>query len=162
MATKEIAAWENFPDDMSSLAESDSFYSNIDAQRPLSHANVRFHALQRVPRDVSTHSMKVGRTNRNALNKLDIHMRQEQAKINEVYHSDAVSVHSLGVRPSVGEWNEASQGADLFKQPRDLGRWMQVTKGLANFSSIKLGDERIQRISTAHREEYRSPSDRKE
>jgi hypothetical protein len=49
----------------------------------------------------------------------------------------------------------------MFDQPRNLGRWVQNTKGLANFSSIKLGDNRIQRVSSAYREEYRAPDDRK-
>ena len=36
---------------------------------------------------------------------------------------------------------------------------MQTSKGLSNFSSLKFGDSRIQRVSSAHREEYRSPVD---
>ena len=54
-----------------------------------------------------------------------------------------------------------AEGASMFDQPRNLGRWVQNTKGLANFSSIKLGDNRIQRVSSAYREEYRAPDDRK-
>ena len=149
----------------SDLTSSGSFFglssSGGGAFSPQSRNNMRFHSLQTLPRNVSPESMKIGKTNRDGLHKLDINMTMTQAKLNEVYHDDAVSRHRLEVRPSVGGWNEASQSADFFKQPRDLGRPAQVSKGLANFSSIKFGDDRIQRVSTAHREEYRHPSDRK-
>ena len=84
-----------------------------------------------------------------------------RSKINEVYQDDAKTVHGLACRPSVGEWNSSAQGASMFEHPRRVGRWVQTTKGLSNFSSIKFGDDRIQRVSSAYREEYRSPEDRK-
>jgi hypothetical protein len=60
----------------------------------------------------------------------------------------------------VGEWNGKAEGASMFVHPRNLGRWVQNTKGLSNFSSVTLGDNRIQRVNSAYREEYRSPVDR--
>ena len=83
-----------------------------------------------------------------------------RAKINEVYQDDCKTVHGLAVRPSVGEWNETAATASLFEHPRKLGRWVQNTKGMSNFSTIKFGDDRIQRVSSSHREEFRSPVDR--
>ena len=78
-----------------------------------------------------------------------------------MYQDDAKTVHGLACRPSVGEWNSSAQGASMFEHPRRVGRWVQTTKGLSNFSSIKFGDDRIQRVSSAYREEYRSPEDRR-
>ena len=48
----------------------------------------------------------------------------------------------------------------MFDQPRQLGRLPNCTKGLANFSSIKVGDDRVQRVSSSAREEFRNPVDR--
>lgn len=127
-------------DDLS-LAESEvttggsTFYNNMALGQKSHRTNVRFHALQGIERDVQPEIMKIGRQNRDALHKLDLHMVQDQTKINEFYHDNAVSKHRLDVRPSVGEWNvsatASASGADAFKQPRDLGRWVQTTKGLA-------------------------------
>jgi hypothetical protein len=78
-----------------------------------------------------------------------------------MYHDDCKTVHGLKPRPLVGEWNAAAQGADVFAQPRRVGRWVQTTKGMSNFSALKLGDARLQRVASGHREEFRSPDDRK-
>lgn len=121
--------------------------------------NVRFYSMQKIPREISPGSLTIGRVNQNGLHKLDINMGQQQAGIHEIYHDDAKTVRGLSVRPSVGEWNSGADGASMFEHPRKVGRWIQNNKGLANFSSLKLGDQRIQRVLSAHRETFRAPED---
>jgi len=128
---------------------------------PSNHkGNVNFHSLQQVDRDVAPASLTIGRINRNGLNKNDIKMSQEQVRVQEVYHDDAITKHGLSVRPFAGEWSTNAQNASMFDQPRQLGRLPNCTKGLANFSSIKVGDDRIQRVNSNAREEFRNPVDR--
>lgn len=122
-------------------------------------SNLRFHSMQRVPREIAPESLTIGRVNQNGLHKLDINMGQQQTGVHDFYQDDAKTVHGLAVRPSVGEWNSAADGASMFEQPRKVGRWIQNHKGLANFSSLKLGDQRIQRVSSGHREAFRAPVD---
>jgi len=78
----------------------------------------------------------------------------------DMYYDDCKTVHNLKPRPLVGEWSSAALGADVFAQPRRIGRRVQISKGLSNFSALNLGDSRLQRVSSSTREEYRSPDDR--
>lgn len=146
--------------DGSELTEGETtVFTNIQSgSRP--GQNLRFHATQSVNRDCSAPSLSIGRINKDAVHKLDVNMIAEQDKINDVYQNDAKSV-GFSVRPSVGEWNKGAEGASMFDRPRRLGRYVQTGRGMSNFSSIQLGDPRLQRVFSNHREEYRDPADRK-
>jgi len=89
-------------------------------------------------------------------------MKYSRGAILDMYYDDCKTVHNLKPRPLVGEWSSAALGADVFAQPRRIGRRIQVSKGLSNFSALNLGDSRLQRVSSSTREEYRSPADRKD
>ncbi len=79
--------------DGSELTEGErSHQQNHPVYRP---ENVRFHATQKILRDIAPLSLAVGRINKDAMHKLDFNMVAQQEKINDVYCNDAKVVFPL-------------------------------------------------------------------